>query len=43
MHKPWELKEIIKNFELGKTYPFPIVNHKEAREAALNAFKSIKK
>jgi len=43
LHKPWELKVITKNFELGKTYPAPIVNHQEAREAALNAFKSIKK
>ncbi|MDC0472902.1 DNA photolyase family protein [Pelagibacteraceae bacterium] len=43
VHKPWELKDAIKNFELGKTYPYPIVDHKEAREAALNAFKSIKK
>ena len=43
IHKPWELNEKIKNFELGKTYPKPIVVHEEARNAALDAFKKIKK
>ena len=43
VHKPWELNERIKDFELGKTYPKPIVNHEEARNAALKAFKSLKK
>jgi len=43
IHKPWELNEHIKDFELGKTYPKPIVIHEEARNAALEAFKSIKK
>ncbi len=43
IHKPWELNEKIKNFELGKTYPKPIVIHEEARNAALEAFKKIKK
>jgi len=43
IHKPWEMETKIKNFELGKNYPHPIVNHKEAREAALNSFKKIKK
>ena len=43
IHKPWELDEKIKDFELGKTYPKPIVVHEEARNAALKAFKSIKK
>ncbi len=43
IHKPWELDEDINDFELGKSYPKPIVNHEEARNAALAAFKSIKK
>ena len=43
IHKPWELSEKIKDFELGKTYPEPIVVHEEARNAALEAFKKIKK
>jgi deoxyribodipyrimidine photo-lyase len=40
IHKPWELKDE-KNFKLGKDYPFPIVDHVEARTKALNAFKKI--
>ena len=43
IHKPWELDIKIKNFELGKTYPKPIVIHEEARNAALKAFQKIKK
>ena len=43
IHKPWELNEKIEDFELGKTYPKPIVVHEEARNAALVAFKKIKK
>ena len=43
IHKPWELDEKVKDFELGKTYPKPIVLHEEARNAALDAFQSIKK
>ena len=43
IHKPWEMKVKIKDFELGKNYPAPIVNHKKAREAALDAFQRIKK
>ena len=43
IHKPWELNEDIKNFETGKNYPKPIVGHEEARNAALEAFKSLKK
>ena len=40
LHKPWELKNdnIIR---LGKEYPYPIVNHEQARAKALNAFKKI--
>ena len=40
IHKPWELEDI-KNFKLGKDYPFPLVNHEAARAKALNAFKKI--
>jgi deoxyribodipyrimidine photo-lyase len=43
IHKPWELNKKIENFELGKDYPLPIVNHKKARELALSAFQKIKK
>jgi len=43
IHKPWELQVDVKNFEIGKNYPKPIVNHEEARNAALKAFKSLKK
>jgi deoxyribodipyrimidine photo-lyase len=43
IHKPWELDKNIKNFELGKNYPKPIVDHVKARNAALTAFKSLKK
>ena len=43
IHKPWELDEKIKYFELGKIYPKPIVVHEEARKAALEAFKTLKK
>ena len=43
IHKPWELNENTKDFELGKNYPKPIVIHVEARNAALEAFKKIKK
>tara|TARA_B110000881_G_C18600597_1_gene534863 strand:+ start:295 stop:1710 length:1416 start_codon:yes stop_codon:yes gene_type:complete len=43
IHKPWELDQKINNFELGKNYPKPIVNHQKARESALAAFQKIKK
>ena len=43
IHKPWEFNDKIKTFELGKTYPAPIVIHEKARNAALEAFKKIKK
>ncbi len=46
LHKPWELdkkyQEQIKII-IGKDYPAPIVNHEEARNAALESFKTIKK
>ena len=40
IHKPWELKNE-KILKLGKDYPTPIVNHEQAREKALEAFKKI--
>ena len=43
IHKPWELQEDVKNFKIEKNYPKPIVNHEEARNAALKAFKNLKK
>jgi deoxyribodipyrimidine photo-lyase len=43
IHKPWELEDNLKNFQLGKNYPQPIVNHQEARSLALEAFQKIKK
>ncbi|MEM6712750.1 MAG: deoxyribodipyrimidine photo-lyase [Pseudomonadota bacterium] len=44
LHKPWEaptsaLSEA--GITLGETYPRPIVDHREARERALDAFKSL--
>jgi len=42
IHKPWELNQNIEGFELGKTYPKPIVVHEEARNEALKAFKSLR-
>ena len=46
LYKPWELE--IKHQDhikmvVGKNYPYPIVDHSEARNAALDAFKRIKK
>ncbi len=46
IHTPWEaplsvLEEA--NVALGRNYPEPIVDHKTAREAALSAFKAIRK
>ena len=40
IHKPWEIDDenILK---LDDQYPLPIVNHENAREKALNAFKKI--
>ncbi len=45
LHKPWEapllvLKEA--GVKLGETYPRPIVDHDDARQRALSAFKSLK-
>jgi deoxyribodipyrimidine photo-lyase len=46
LHKPWEAPaEVLARagVELGKTYPRPIVDHKEARDAALAAFQALKR
>lgn len=45
LHNPWEAPdEVLKNsgIALGKTYPRPIVDHGQARQAALSAFKKLK-
>lgn len=46
LHAPWEADEATlekAGVELGKTYPRPIVDLKESRERALEAFESTKK
>ncbi|MBA2728555.1 MAG: deoxyribodipyrimidine photo-lyase [Parachlamydiaceae bacterium] len=43
IHSPWEIPELLLRaygVELGKTYPYPIVNHAKARIDALEAFKN---
>ncbi len=45
IHKPWEcdslvLKEL--GVVLGEDYPFPVVDHKQARETALSAYAVLK-
>jgi len=45
IHKPWKAPASIlakAGVEIGKTYPFPIVDHDEARKRALAAFSSTK-
>lgn len=45
INKPWEADPIslqLAGVTLGKDYPLPIVDHREAREKALTAYKSIK-
>lgn len=45
IHAPWLASQDVlekANIKLGKNYPYPIVNHKQARENALNAFKDLK-
>ena len=42
IHKPWDAPPLLlKEYgvTLGKTYPFPLVDHDEARHRALSAFK----
>lgn len=44
LHKPWEAPAHVlgdANVALGETYPRPIVDHKQARDRALDAFKSL--
>ena len=46
INKPWEADLITlqqAKISLGENYPHPIVNHREARELALNSYQSIKK
>lgn len=46
IHKPWEASPLIlkaADVTLGETYPYPIVDHKEARDKALAAFEKTKK
>ncbi|QDU80784.1 Deoxyribodipyrimidine photo-lyase [Polystyrenella longa] len=45
IHKPWEApKDVLKDagISLGETYPEPLVDHQEAREAALAIYEKIK-
>jgi deoxyribodipyrimidine photo-lyase len=45
IHKPWEASEMIlqaAGVTLGKTYPKPLIDHKEGRDNALEAFKKTK-
>ncbi len=45
IHAPWEASEIelrAAGIELGKTYPHPMMDHGEARDRALEAFKLTK-
>lgn len=45
IHKPWEAPaDVLRaaGIELGRTYPMPIVDHAEARKAALVALEKIK-
>ena len=45
LHKPWEAPPLTletAGIKLGHTYPSPIVDHKEAREAALSAYATLK-
>jgi len=45
IHRPWEAKSGVledAGFKLGRDYPRPMVDHSEARLAALEAFESIK-
>lgn len=46
IHKPWEAPADVlekAQIELGITYPYPIVDHKTARNRALEAFEKTKK
>ncbi len=46
LHKPWEAPaDVLEDagIRLGETYPSPIVDHKAARQAALDAYGGLKK
>ena len=46
IHSPWELsRDALEaaGVELGKTYPQPMVEHKKARQRALDAYEKVKK
>jgi deoxyribodipyrimidine photo-lyase len=46
IHQPWTMPELERQrigFELGRTYPNPIVEHATARAEALSAFQSFRK
>lgn len=46
IHAPWEAPELIlksAGVELGKTYPKPLMMHSDARDRAMEAYKSVKK
>jgi len=45
LHTPWEMPEAVQiaaGCQIGKDYPSPVVEHREARNRALEAFSSIK-
>ena len=45
IHTPWEVSPLelsAAGVKLGREYPFPIVDHKEARQRALDAYEVIK-
>jgi len=45
INKPWEADGMtlkLANITLGEDYPYPVVDHKEARERALSAFQVLK-
>ena len=46
IHEPWLLSQSEQGsaqLRMGSTYPMPVVDHKEARERALEAYKSVSK
>ena len=46
LHRPWTASPAMlaeAGVELGKTYPFPLVDHAEARHRALTAFEGLKR
>jgi deoxyribodipyrimidine photo-lyase len=45
IHRPWEaapLELAGAGIRFGKTYPHPIIDHRPARERALNAYKMVR-